>query len=86
MLKLTYSESSSTAAQHVSWWKYFSHPSLALYFFFPPPKPTHKTKTRTANRFENSTLKIEYFEIIYQNSPFSFTKCFYLTKVFKNII
>jgi hypothetical protein len=69
MLKLTYSESSSTGAQHVSWWKYFSHPSLAIYFF---PKPTNKTETRTANRFENSTLKIEYFEIIFQNSRLCF--------------
>jgi hypothetical protein len=35
--------------------KYFSHPSLVIYFLFR--NPTHYTKTRTANRWETTNSK-----------------------------
>jgi hypothetical protein len=48
------SKSISSSAQYVILQKYFSHPSLVIYFF---PKPTHKTKTETANRWETTNGK-----------------------------
>jgi hypothetical protein len=40
-------KSISSSAQYVTLDKYFSHPSLVIYFF---SVPTHKTKAGTANR------------------------------------
>jgi hypothetical protein len=40
-------KSISSSAQDVTLHKYFSHPSLVIYFF---SVPTHKTKAGTANR------------------------------------
>jgi hypothetical protein len=38
----------------VSLQKYFSHPSLVIYFF---PTPTYKTKIETPNKWENTNSK-----------------------------
>jgi hypothetical protein len=40
-------KSISSSVQYVTLHKYFSHPSLVIYFF---SVPTHKTKAGTANR------------------------------------
>jgi hypothetical protein len=48
------SKSISSSAQYVILQKYFLHPSLVSCFF---PKPTHKTKTGTANRWETTNSK-----------------------------
>jgi hypothetical protein len=42
----------SSGAQYVALQKYFSHPSLVIYFFFS--NATHKTKTGIANRWETT--------------------------------
>jgi hypothetical protein len=43
----------SSGAQYVTLQKYFSHPSLAIYFF---PNHTHKTKARTPNKWETTKV------------------------------
>jgi hypothetical protein len=43
-----------TGAQYVTMQKYFSDPSLVIYFF---SNPTHKTKIGTANRWETTSSK-----------------------------
>jgi hypothetical protein len=43
-----------TSAQHATLQKYFSHPSLVIYFF---SNPTHKTKIGTATRWETTNSK-----------------------------
>jgi hypothetical protein len=43
----------SSGAQYVTLQKYFSHPSLVIYFL---SNPTHKTKTRTPNKWETTKV------------------------------
>jgi hypothetical protein len=63
----------STGTQYVTLQKYFSHPSLVIYFF---SNPTHKTKTGTSNRWETTTQLVQSNYVSNQQQVLGFAVTF----------
>jgi hypothetical protein len=73
-VNLKVSENQSPALLLSMWWslqKYFSHPSLIIYFFLQPRYPAHTRETETANSWVQQvqqTTWTKHYEMPLKNS------------------